>query len=313
MRLNRYGDSRTTLNALLAANPKQPETLLETGVLNLMEKKYEDAASSFRRAYDADPTNARGLLGEAEAYLQMKKPDDALRVIKEESAKYPKRMDLKRDLADMENRTGHPDMAINDYKALIDSVKDSPRQQGEIYARIGETYSRLHDYPKAIESLKKAKELMPDSTIVLNNLALLLDNSGQHMEARKVYELSITHDQTNAAALNNLAYLMSETGGNLDEALTLAQRAKQAMPTQSEISDTIGWIYLKKNLPDSAVDIFRDIATKVPTNSTYHFHLAMALAQKGDKNEAAKQCQLALANKPNKEEEGQIRDLMTRI
>ncbi len=313
MRLNRYGDSRTTLNSLLAASPKQPETLLEVGVLNLMEKKYQEAADVFRKAYEADPANARGLLGQAESLILLGRPSEAVQLVEAESAKFPKRMDLKRDLADLEVRTGQLDRAINDYRALVELNKDTPRQQGEVYARMGETYSRMKDYPKAIEAFKKAKELTPENVPVLNNLALILDNSGQHVEARKVYELSIAKDPNNAEALNNLAYLMAETGGNLDEALTLATRAKQKLPAMVEISDTIGWIYLKKNLSDNAVDIFRDLTTKQPENSTFHFHLAMAFAQKGDKASAQKQCQLALSNRPSKEEEGRIRDLMTRI
>jgi tetratricopeptide (TPR) repeat protein len=313
MRLNRFGDSRTTLNALLAANPKQPETLLEIGVLDLMEKKYQEASDVFRRAYDSEPGNARGLLGQAESLILLGKPADALKLIADESLKYPKRMDLKHDLADMEVRTGNLDRAISDYKGLVDSNKDSPRQQGEIYARMGETFSRMKDYPKSIEAFKKAKDLIPDNVVVLNNLALILDNTGEHVEARKTYENSISKDPNNAEALNNLAYLMAETGGNLDEALTLANRAKQKLPNLMEISDTIGWIYLKKGLSDNAVDIFRDLTAKVPANSTYHFHYAMALAQKGDKPAATKQCQLALANKPTKEEESRIRELMTRI
>jgi len=313
MRLNRYGDSRTTLNSLLAASPKQPETLLEMGVLNLMEKKYQDAADVFRKAYEADPANARGLLGQAESLILLGRPAEAVKLVETESAKYPQRMDLKRDLADLEKRTGQLDRAIVDYRTLVEANKDTPRQQGEVYARMGETYSRMKDYPKSIEAFRKAKELVPDNVPVLNNLALILDNSGQHVEARKVYELSISKDPNNAEALNNLAYLMAETGGNLDEALTLATRAKQKLPAMVEISDTIGWIYLKKNLADNAVDIFRDLTTKQPENSTFHFHLAMAFAQKGDKASAQKQCQLALSNRPSKEEEGRIRDLMTRI
>ena len=313
MRLNRFADSRESLDKLLAANPKQPETLLEVGVLNLMEKKYQEANDIFRRAYEADPANARGLLGQVEAMLLLGKPNDALKLLSDESVRYPKRLDLKRDLADLEVRTGNLDRAIDDYKALVEFNKDSPRQQGDVYARMGEVYSRMKDYPKSIDALKHAKELIPDNVVVLNNLALILDNTGQHVEARKIYESSISKDPGNAEALNNLAYLMAETGGNLDEALTLANRAKQKLPSLMEISDTIGWIYLKKNLADNAVDIFRELTAKVPANSTYHFHFAMALAQKGDKPAASKQCQLALANKPNKEEEGRIRELMSRI
>jgi uncharacterized protein HemY len=61
----------------------------------------------------------------------------------------------------------------------------------------------------------------------------------------------------NPAALNNLAYLISETpGGDLTQALTLAQKANQKLPQAPEIADTLGWIYLKKNLTDNALEIF---------------------------------------------------------
>ena len=313
MRMNRYGDSRTTLNSLLAANPKQPETLLEYGVLNLMEKKYSEAADVFRKAYDADPSNARGILGQAESLMLQGKSAEAVRVMQVESDKYPQRLDLKRDLADISVRTGQFDRALADYRALIEANKDSPRQQAEIYARIGETYARMKNFPKSIEAFRKANELTPENVTVLNSLALLLENTGQHVDARKFYEQSISRDPNNPEALNNLAYLMAETGGNLDDALTLANRAKQKLPNLMEVSDTIGWIYLKKNLSDNAVDIFRELTTKVPDNATYHFHFAMALVQKGDKPAAAKQCELALASRPSKEEEGRIRELMMRM
>ncbi len=55
---------------------------------------------------------------------------------------------------------------------------------------------------------------------------------------------------------------MAETGGNLDEALTLATRAKQKLPSLAEVSDTIGWIYLKKNLYNNAVEIFKDLVAQ---------------------------------------------------
>ncbi|MDQ6676832.1 MAG: tetratricopeptide repeat protein, partial [Acidobacteriota bacterium] len=298
---------------LLTVNPKQPETLLEVGVLDLMEKKYQEANDVFRRAYEADPTNSRGLLGQAKSLMLLGKPAEALKLVEAESRRLPNRKDLKLDLADLEVSAGQFERAVNDYRALLENSSDTQRQQGEIYARMGETYARMKDIPKSIEALKKAKDLLPDNTSVMNSLAMILDNAGNHVEARKIYEQSISKDPNNPQALNNLAFLMAETGGNLDEALTLANRAKQKLPNLTEVSDTIGWIYLKKNLSDNAVDIFRELTTKVPDNSTYHYHFAIALAQKGDKPAATKQCQLALSSRPNKEEEGQIRELMNRI
>jgi Flp pilus assembly protein TadD len=129
----------------------------------------------------------------------------------------------------------------------------------------------------------------------------------------KLYEQVLKLQPDNPIALNNLAYLMTERGGDLDLALTYAQRAKQKYPKSLDISDTLGWIYIKKNLTGEAIGIYKELVTAQPQNSTFRYHLAMALFQKGDKPQAKKELQTALKNSPPKEEENKIRDLMARI
>ena len=85
------------------------------------------------------------------------------------------------------------------------------------------------------------------------------------------------------------------------------------MPNLSEVSDTLGWIYLKKNMSDNAMDIFQGLVNKMPGNSTYRFHLGMALAQKGDKPKALGELQQALRSSPSKEEENKIKDLINKL
>jgi Flp pilus assembly protein TadD len=70
---------------------------------------------------------------------------------------------------------------------------------------------------------------------------------------------------------------------------------------------------LKKNLTDNAIDTFRTLVVKSPQNPTYHYHYAMALLQKGDRENAKKECQSALADKPNKAQENEIRQLMAKV
>ena len=120
-------------------------------------------------------------------------------------------------------------------------------------------------------------------------------------------------DPNNPLLLNNMAYIMSQSGQNLDEALTMAQRAKQQQPNFHDASDTIGWIYLRKGLSDSAIEIFKDLTIKVKDNPTYHYHYAMALAQKGDNANALKELRTALQENPEKNEEAQIRELVQKL
>ena len=65
------------------------DTLLELGVLDLNQKKFKDAQDVFRRAWEADPNNLRGLLGESRAYLMDNQPDKSVQLIETESKGRP--------------------------------------------------------------------------------------------------------------------------------------------------------------------------------------------------------------------------------
>jgi predicted Zn-dependent protease len=85
------------------------------------------------------------------------------------------------------------------------------------------------------------------------------------------------------------------------------------LPNFLEVNDTIGWIYLKKNIPESAVDEFRRLVAAAPSDPTYHYHYAMALKQKGDTADAKAQCEVALANRPPGPLEAQIKTLQASL
>jgi hypothetical protein len=68
---------------------------------------------------------------------------------------------------------------------------------------------------------------------------------------------------------------MAETNADLDVALNDAQKAKGLQPNLPEISDTYGWILLKKGLADQAVTVFQDLVNRVPRE----FHLSLPPCQ----------------------------------
>ena len=265
---------------MLKANPGSPDVLFQLGVVNLAENKYKEAEDAFRRAYQLNPANSRGLMGIVETNMAQNKTDEALKILQTESDKAPNRMDLLLAMGNTAVRAGKFDFAIQTFNKVLGQMQKGPKQ-GDLYLRIGETYRRKGDANSAIQALQKARETLPDNIMVLSTLALVLDGAGRKPEAKQVYDATIKLDPNNAVALNNLAFLLAETGGDLDDALTKAQRAKQLLPNLYEISDTLGWIYLKKNLADQAIDIFKELVVKEPIDSTYHFHLGMAYNAKG--------------------------------
>jgi tetratricopeptide (TPR) repeat protein len=232
-----------------------------------------------------------------------------MQLLQEELKKSPDRQDVRLALANTAARMNNLDLAAQEYRRLIEI---NPKNF-EMYMRLGETLRRKGDTQGSIEVLQMGQKLAPNNPAANLQLALTMEASGQRKGAKPYYELVLRGEPDNPIALNNLAYLMAEEGVDLDQALTYAQRAKQRLPNNVDVADTLGWIYIKKNLSDNAIVIFRELVQQQPTRSTFHYHLAMALFQKGDKPRCKQSLQSALANKPSKEEEARIRELLAKV
>ena len=58
-------------------------------------------------------------------------------------------------------------------------------------------------------------------------------------KARESYEKALALNPRFAPAANNLAWILSEHGGDRDRALALAQTAKEQAPEDPRVSDTL--------------------------------------------------------------------------
>jgi Flp pilus assembly protein TadD len=210
-------------------------------------------------------------------------------------------------------RVGKYDVALTEFQRVVDGMDKNSKAAADLYLRIGETCRRKGDLNGAVVALQKARAKLPDNTLVIATLALTLDAAGRKQEARLAYEQCLKVDPRHGVALNNLAYLLAENNGDLDQALTYAQRSKQLLPNLYEVADTLGWIYLKKQLTDNAIQAFQEIVAKQPTHSTYRYHLGMAYAQKGDRPKAIMELNKALQSNPAKDEADRIKQLLTKL
>ena len=255
-----------------------------------------------------DPPGSE-LMGLTETYTIQEHYDQAMAVLKDEVKKHPERIDYLVALGNIAVRAKKFDEAQGYYKQVLEK---QPRS-ADVWIRLGETQRRSGDNKSAMDSFSKAKDLAPTNVMPYVQLALMYDSAGQKEQARPLYEQVLKIQPDHPIALNNLAYMLAESGADLDQALTMAQRAKQKLPSDDNVADTLGWIYIKKNLSDSAISIFQELTRKEPQRSVYHFHLAMALAQKGDKIQARKELDTAMHAHPNPDEQHKIEDLMAKV
>ncbi|HHB75591.1 MAG TPA: tetratricopeptide repeat protein, partial [Desulfobulbus sp.] len=101
-----------------------------------------------------------------------------------------------------------------------------------------------------------------------------------------------------AAAANNLAWLLAEEPEpDLGEALRLAMIAKEQLPDEVHIIDTLGWVHYKRKSYSLARNEFAQAVEKQPDMPILRYHLALALFGEGKKTQAIKELKRTLAGK----------------
>jgi Flp pilus assembly protein TadD len=130
-------------------------------------------------------------------------------------------------------------------------------------------------------------------------LAVLLESQGRTADAETEYQHTLALDPRAAVAANNLAWLYVAGNRNLDQALQLAQTAQHQLPDEPRVSDTLGWIFVKKNMAPQAIPLLEASVRIAPGDPTFQYHLGMAYVQTGDWDKARRALKQALALKPD--------------
>ena len=310
MNMQEYDQSRQELTEIIKAHPTSTDARFQMGRLNYLQKRYKDAEFDFEMLSKAN--DPRGFGGLIECKVAEGQYNDAVRLIQAELSKNPENMQYRLALASLYVTAQKYGDAVRELQAVIDKSPKSP-DLSMYYIRLGEAKRMAGDFSGAVAAFTKSRELSPKDPVPLLQLALLYENNGRLDESRKAYEEVLKMQPDNAVALNNVAYSKAEQGVDLDQALILAERARNKRPDDPDVIDTVGLIFVKKNLTDDGLRLLRELVARVPSNPLYHLHLAMALYQKGDKTEAKKELESAQRYGPSEKDQQRIRELMAKI
>lgn len=286
----KYTEAQQDAQQAMQRAPQSPAPYVQLGNIQLAQKHFADAEKFYSQALDKDPSSAEGLSGLMNTYFAQKEFDKAIAAANAQIVKSPNSSNFydllgtalfngKKDLAGAEtalrkaidldkNNTdaleklgkvevqqGNPDNAIAVYQQ---SIKDNPREV-RFYILTGELYEAKQNWEQAKNMYQQALYIQPDQPL----------------------------------ASNNLAYVILETGGNVDVALAMAQTARRGMPDSPNAADTLGWAYYQKGVYQSAISQFQE-ALRLgekrgePDDGEIHYHLGMAY-QKANQNALARQ------------------------
>lgn len=304
--LGNYEESRKILLELLKEFPNYREAQLQLAWLDLAEKRFAAAEARLRELYEKTK-DVRALNGRVEVELAQNRQKEALALAQAELARNP-------DNARIRLLVARTALRIADYplaaRELIRLAERDPNWD-YLYLLLGQAHQLNGDLPRAILAFQRALQITPNSLEATLRLAYAYESAGQIPQAVAAYRKALEINPNTPIAMNNLAYLLSEHGGDLDEAQKLAQLALQRVPQQQYIADTLGWIFYKKNDLESALQIFQNLVKKYPEEPAFRYHLGAVLLKKGQKAQARAELQSALQSKPPADMEKKIRELLS--
>jgi tetratricopeptide (TPR) repeat protein len=319
---NEIDKAQPELEALVAKYPKMNEARLQLGSLYSTQKQYDKATQQFTAVSSAQPPDIRGFIGLQRVKLAMGKSAEAIQAMQDLVGKNPTILAYRFELANFQSAASSQESASNPAhsKQLLQLAADNYKEilkttanPAGVWLRLGVTQRQLEQYEPALASFEQATYADQKNAEAFLNQALLYDFLGRKKEASAAYNSVLALDSENALALNNLAFLNADTGSNLDQALTFAQRAQKKAPNSPDVSDTLGYVYYRKDLNGEALRIFRQIVLDHPQNATFRLHLAMALLKEGDKQGARDEAQKALANASKTDQQNKIRTFVSQI
>lgn len=129
------------------------------------------------------------------------------------------------------------------------------------------------DFDSALKILNECLHLAPGDTEALNMAGYCYEKMKKYDNALSSYLQVIKIDPENYTACNSLAFIMADTGKDLNRALTLAKKAYNNDPDSPAYLDTMGYIYLKRGEKTMAKKFIKEAYDKMPFSSEIRAHL----------------------------------------
>ena len=279
------------------------------GLLYRLKNQPSSAQDFFEKALSLKPNYMDAFVNLISLLIDRKEIDSA---VKKCNAQIQVLKGDPESMAVVYNLKGKLFMLSNDFQAAERLFREAMIQNPNYlppYYSLAQLYLEQDKTGKAIAQYQMALERDPDQVIPHMMLGVLYCMQNRCGAAVPHYVKALKINPNFVPAANNLAYIWAEQGEHLSEALRLAQKAKNFLPDDPRVADTLGWVYFKLGLYDDAIREFSESIEKLPDNATVQFHLGMTYYKKGDRNRA----KLALKRALHLDEHFQEADQAKRI
>jgi tetratricopeptide (TPR) repeat protein len=287
--------AESDLRAALRVSPDNADVLLQLGKLRFAQKRFAEGTGMLEEVLRRDPVCVEAMRLLVARDLLQNKPQKALARLKDSLAAHPESSALHDILARLQAHMGNLDEAALAAQA---AMRINPNDADAVVL-LAEIEAKRGQVPNAIVAWEQWLRTHPRDASAMAFMGTLEEARGSLTAAESHYRKALQIQPSNAIAANNFAYLLLQSGGNVDVALTAAQTARQALPDSPNTADTLAWAYYHKGIYTLARDLLEEALRTAPTNPTLHFHLGMVYARLANKPQSALHLKRVLALAPN--------------
>lgn len=242
-RLHRNAEARTAFQRASDLAPKDLLALSALVDLDLLDKNYPAALQRVRNQLAQDPRSAQAKFLEAKIFLAQTN--------------------------------------LNEAEAAFQKTIELDPNAGPAYSSLTRIYLATNRRPQALAELQRALSRNPKEVKALMLMAMIYEQTGEVDQAAKKYEEVLEISPQSVPALNNLACLLCEKLGKIDEAYAYASKARELAPQEPGIADTLGWILYRRRDYGRGLALLQESVAKAPEEPEIQFHVGMAYYMTG--------------------------------
>jgi tetratricopeptide (TPR) repeat protein len=276
-------DDASAAIAALGKESSRPEVQLQRGRLALLRKQFGLARNEFEALLSQPPYSLPVLGLWVQTFAGKSESETLLKGLANYAQKAPDSAGVQVLYANWLTNYGR----LGEGKAILEATKSRQGTTSIVDVQLAQIEFRLGNYARSRDLLLSVCGKDPKATLARGLLGDSYAALGNLDEAIRHYRIAVGAAPDDPNILNNLASYLLERPGNTDEALQMAQKAKELDPNNVNLNDTLGWAFYQKGIYASALPLLEQSIEK--GNAVNRFHLVMALAKMGRLERARKE------------------------
>lgn len=304
--LNQPQEALQTLQQLVSEQPQSAQAHYLLASVYSVTGERPKLKAELEQALALDPQHFDSQVALMRLAMVANQPDEANRLLQALRQSHPQRLDVEAHAGWLALQQHRPQEAIAAYSKVYPSL-----QSTSLTLEFAQAYWQANQPQQAFALLEGWYAQYPKDFQAAAALINLYLATGQGQKAVPLLEKLVEYSPENVTALNSLAWHLREQAP--ERALNYARRANQLQSNEPLLMDTLGVILLQRGDVAEALVQLRAAAAGAPDNRTLQYHLAQALAQAGQRQEARVLLERVLQQPGDFQEDDKARALLEQL